>query len=144
MVVIKNRKSLELIGIYTAIVILTAVIAVFFIEVDTPVIKGFFIGYVITVLKLFLMERIIINSLKKGESKAVNYVKIHYFIRFLLTFLILVISFVDSSINGYVVAVLFLLLKPATYVYGFLIKGNDNKYEIVEQDDDDYDEYGDF
>ncbi len=141
---IKNRKSLELIGIYTILVIAIIFISLFFIKIDKSIIIGFLIGYIFTVLKLFLIERIIMNSLKKHPSKAESYVKIHYLIRFLLTFVILLISFADSSINGYVVAFLFILLKPATYIYGIFIKGLDSKYEIVEFEDDDYDEYGDF
>ncbi len=141
---VKNRKSLELIGIYTAIVIVVTGISLFFIKIDKTIISGFLIGYVFTVLKLFLIERIIMNSLKKNPEKAESYVKLHYFIRFLLTFLILLISFADSSINGYVVAVLFILLKPAAYIYGIFIKGSDTQYDIVEPEEDDYDEYGDF
>ncbi len=140
----KNRNSLGLIFYYTILMLLVAVITLPFIGLSMPVLKGIFLGYVFTVLKLFLMERILISSLKKEPSKAASYVKLHYFFRFLLTFLILLIAFVDKGINEYVVVVLFLLLKPAAYIYGLKTKDSGKEFEIVEYDDDEYDEFGDF
>ncbi len=141
----KNRNSLGLAFYYTVLVVVVSAIALPFIGLGLPVLKGLFLGYIFTVLKIFLMERIFISSLKKEPLKATNYVKIHYFFRFLLSFLILLIAFVDKGINEYVVVVLFLLLKPAAYIYGLRTKNSDKDFDIVQYDDeDDYDEFGDF
>ncbi len=140
----KTRNSFCLIFYYSLCVLVISLVVAAFISFDMPIIKGFLIGYVFTVLKILLMERILLNSLKKDANKAASYVKIHYFFRFFLSFLILVISFADKSINGYVVAILFLALKPAAYIYGLRMKTSESSFEIVEYDDDDYDEFGDF
>ncbi len=141
---INNRQSPLLILIYTGVVIIASLITFLIVDISRDMLAGLLLAYVFTVLKLFLIERIIINAIKKAPEKAGSYVKLHYFFRFLLTFLILFIAFVDSSINAYVVAVVFLLLKPAAYIYGFVIKDKSSDYVIVEIEDDDYDEFGDF
>ena len=110
------------------IIIIT--IALFFIVIGISIfivkdIKAFLIGIVFgtifSILKLILLEKTLDKALNMTGAKAVNYFRIHYTLRYFLTFIILLVA-VYKHFNIFSVIIGILLNIPAIYIVNFINK----------------------
>lgn len=83
---------------------------------------GLFAGTVFSILKLLLLEKTLQKSINMPPKKAVNYVNLHYSLRYFLTaiFLFICIKRQDISIIGSVIGLI--IIRPAIYVVKFVFK----------------------
>lgn len=80
-------------------------------------------GTIFSILKLVLLEKTIERAVDMTGSKAVNYARLHYVLRFFLTFLVLFIAnYRQMNIYGVVIGVL--LSTPAVYIMHFKNRKN--------------------
>lgn len=107
--------------------IIVTTIALFFIVFGIATfvvsnVKSFLIGLtfgtVFSILKLILLEKTLSKAMDMTGSKAINYTRIHYTLRYFLTFIVLLIAvFRDFHIIGVIIGVL--LTIPAIYIVNF-------------------------
>ena len=86
-------------------------------------VKSFLIGLAFSILKLILLEKTLNKAMDMTGAKAVNYTRIHYTLRYFLTFIVLLIAvFRDFNIIGVIIGIL--LTVPAIYIVNFKNKKN--------------------
>ncbi len=139
-----ERTAHKLAAVYTGLLIVVCVILGVFFKVDMPFVKGSLLGGIFTILKVFLLEATLKKAVKKSPEQAKKYAQLHYGLRFFLTLLILVIGFVDTTINGYLVALAIVLMRPAVYVYGLMMKKSYDENTVFNVYEDDEDSGDDF
>lgn len=100
--------------------------------------KGLAFGGVFSILKLRLMEISLKKSVTLPPEKAQAYGSFQYFIRYLLTGIVLVLSALEPSIDIIGTIIGLLALKGAAVLIGFVTKPTpkDGSVEFVEWEDD--------
>ena len=121
-------------------------IGIFFVENKLSYIVGLSLGGGLSILKIYLMDKSFRKALRKEPHAATNYVRAHYFLRYLITFLILFIGIYTSSIHFIGLAIGVLALKPAAYLQGLFEPEvpKDGSVEFLEWEEEDEDEKSDF
>lgn len=101
--------------------------------------KGVLLGCVFTILRIKLMENSFKNSMNKLPHKAQNYVRLHYFIRYILTLIVISIGIFEPSIHIVGVVIGLLTMKVAAYWEGYSQEPTpkDGSVEFLEWEDDD-------
>lgn len=112
--------------------IIITTVALFFIVTGVSIfivkdIKGFLVGLIFgtifSILKLILLEKTLDKALNMTGEKAINYTRIHYTLRYFLTFIVLLIA-VYRGFNIIAVIIGVLLTIPAVYISNFKYKAN--------------------
>lgn len=138
------KKSSIFVELSIKIIIILGIISVLgFIlirEPYSPVVfaKGLFFGGIFSILKIKLMENTMSKAVQKDSVKAQTYVSMHYFMRYILTGIVLVVAALEPSISIYGAALGVLSLKAAAYLQGKMEKPTpkDGSVEFVEWEDD--------
>lgn len=122
----------------TSIIVLAFGIGIFLIPDIAAYGKGLALGGIFSILKLKLMEVTFSKALSKPPGAAKNYATFHYFLRYLLSILVLVIGALEPSINLVGVIIALISMKIAAYWQGYLEKPTpkDGSVEFVEWEDD--------
>lgn len=100
--------------------------------------KGLLFGGLFSILKVKLMESTMKKAVKKDPVKAQSYASLHYFMRYLLTGLVLVVAALEPSIGIFGTIIGILSLKLAAYLQGYSEKSTpkDGSVQFVEWEDD--------
>lgn len=126
--------SIKIIGI----VLVSAIIGFFFVTDLLIYLKGLLLGTIFTLLKLKLMENSFSKAVLRAPHKANMYVKLHYFIRYTLTLLLLIVAVLEPSISLVGVVIALASMKVAAYWQGISESPTpkDGSVEFVEWEDD--------
>ena len=90
-------------------------IATFIVSDVKSFLIGLAFGTIFSILKLILLEKTLNKAMDMTGAKAVNYTRIHYTLRYFLTFIVLLIAvFRDFNIIGVIIGIL--LTVPAIYI----------------------------
>ncbi len=93
-------------------------ISVFIVKDIKSFIIGLLFGTIFSILKLILLEKTLNKAMGMSSSKAINYTRIHYTLRFFLTFVVLFVGYLRGfDIIGVVIGIL--LTTPAVYIVNF-------------------------
>lgn len=94
----------------------------FFVNNFYPYFIGLFAGTSFSILKLLLLEYTLQKSINMDPKKAINYVNLHYSLRYFLTaiFLFVCIKREDVSIIASVIGLI--IIRPAIYFVKFIFK----------------------
>jgi len=116
-----NDKSVVKSITTKVIIILLAslIIGSFLTENKIALLKGLFLGGIFTILKLRLMEITFSKAVKKPPEAAKRYASIHYILRYILTFLVLVVGVLEPSINVIGVIIGLISMKLAVFWHGY-------------------------
>lgn len=79
---------------------------------------GLLFGTIFSILKLILLEKTLDKAVGMTSAKAVNYTRIHYTLRYFLTFLVLLVA-VYKKFDIIAVIVGIILPVPAIYIVNF-------------------------
>lgn len=87
----------------------------------TENILSFFIGFLLgtgfSMLKLILLEKTISRAMEMPQEKAINYTRLHYTLRYILTGVVLLIAvFRKEQIDLIAVIIGLIILRPAIYL----------------------------
>ena len=120
----KMTKDKAMVWLLTRNVIVLLVIVLgigLFLVKDIPAyIKGVLLGGAISLVRIRLMEIGFKRAFNQQAHKASNYVKAHYFLRYIITFIVLFIGVTTPEINEIGLIIGLFLLKPAAYIQGRL------------------------
>lgn len=83
---------------------------------------GILFGLIFSVLKLKLMENTIKKSLQMPAAKAQTYTNVQYFVRYLLTAIVLTVAALEPSIDLLGVFFALFSMKAAAYIQLFMQK----------------------
>lgn len=108
--------------------------------------KGLAFGGIFSILKLKLMEISLRKATSLPPDKAQAYGSLQYFIRFILTGVVLVVAALEPSIDIIGMIIGLLALKGAAVLQGVLAKPTpkDGSVEFVEWEEDEDEETSDF
>ncbi|QUH29516.1 ATP synthase subunit I [Vallitalea guaymasensis] len=122
----------------TIIVVLSFAIGLFFVEDILAYGKGLALGGIFSILKLKLMEVTFKKALSKPPKDAQRYAHFHYFLRYLLTILVLVVGALEPTINLVGVIISIVSVKLAAYWQGYIEKPTpkDGSVEFLEWEDE--------
>lgn len=122
----------------TIIVIGAFIIGVFFVKDIVAYSKGLALGGIFSILKIKLMETTFRKGLTKPSKAAQTYVSFHYFLRYLLTILVLTIGILEPTISFIGVVISLISPKLAAYWQGYIEKPTpkDGSVEFLEWEDD--------
>lgn len=125
---------------------LALVFGFFVVDNKTAYIFGVLIGMTVTIAKIFMMEDSFRKAMNKPPQAATNYIRAHYFLRYLITFIALFIGVYTPSIHFIGLIIGLLSLKPAAYIQGRLEPPvpKDGSVPFVEWEDEDDEEKSDF
>lgn len=120
------------------IVIISFIIGLFFVKDIVAYGKGLALGGIFSVLKIKLMEATFRKGLNKPSKAAQTYVSFHYFLRYLLTILVLIIGILEPTISFIGVAISLISPKLAAYWQGYIEKPTpkDGSVEFLEWEDE--------
>ncbi|GMQ57688.1 hypothetical protein AN1V17_20830 [Vallitalea sediminicola] len=122
----------------TIIVVLSFVIGLFFVKDILAYGKGLALGGIFSILKLKLMEVTFKKALSKPPNDARRYANFHYFLRYLLTILVLVVGALEPTINLVGVIISLVSVKLAAYWQGYIEKPTpkDGSVQFLEWEDE--------
>lgn len=83
---------------------------------------GLFLGTLFSILKIILLEKTLEKSINMNPEKAVNYTRLHYSLRYLLTGAVLIIAAKNPNLSLIGVILGILILRPALFIISFKIK----------------------
>lgn len=86
---------------------------------------GLLFGTIFSILKVILLEKTLNKAMDMTSQKAINYTRIHYTLRYFLTFVVLLVA-VYRGFNLYGVIIGVVLTIPAVYIVNFKNKNNTN------------------
>lgn len=120
------------------IVLIEFIIGMFFVKDIVVYAKGLALGGIFSILKIKLMETTFKKALTKPSKAAQTYVSFHYFLRYLLTILVLIIGILEPTINFIGVAISIISPKIAAYWQGYIEKPTpkDGSVEFLEWEDE--------
>lgn len=135
-----EKKSIVLQLTILIVAILAIIFGISVIVLDDPWVfaKGLAFGGIFSILKVKLMESTMKKAVKKDPAKAQAYASLHYFLRYLLTGIVLVIGALEPSISLLGTVIGILSLKLAAYLQGYREKPTpkDGSVEFVEWEED--------
>ena len=89
----------------------------FFVENILAFFLGFLLGTGFSILKLILLEKTIARAMEMPQEKAVNYTRLHYTLRYILTGAVLLVAvFRKEQIDLIAVIIGLIILRPAIYL----------------------------
>jgi xanthosine utilization system XapX-like protein len=120
------------------IIVLSFAIGLFFVEDILAFGKGLALGGIFSILKLKLMEVTFKKALSKPPKNAQRYANLHYFLRYLLTILVLIVGALEPTINLVGVIISLVSVKLAAYWQGYIEKPTpkDGSVEFLEWEDE--------
>ncbi|QUI20908.1 ATP synthase subunit I [Vallitalea pronyensis] len=126
--------TIKMIGI----IVLSFGIGLFFVPDIAAYGKGLALGGIFSILKLKLMEVTFTKALNKPPKAAQTYASFHYFLRYLLSILVLMIGALEPTINLVGVIISLVSMKVAAYLQGYIEKPTpkDGSVTFVEWEDD--------
>lgn len=86
---------------------------------------GLLFGTIFSILKMILLEKTLNKAMDMTGQKAINYTRLHYTLRYFLTFVVLLVA-VYRDFNLYGVVIGIILTIPSVYIVNFKNKNNDN------------------
>lgn len=108
----------QIIMIMLALFLISAGVGTMFVSEPIAFMMGLLFGTVFSIIKMILLEKTLDKALEMSSEKAVNYTRIHYVLRYFLTFgVILVATTRNMDLVG--VAIGILLSTPAVYIMQF-------------------------
>ncbi|MCT4542021.1 MAG: ATP synthase subunit I [Vallitalea sp.] len=113
-------------------------VGLFFVEDIYAYGKGLVLGGIFSILKLKLMEVTFKKAINKPPAAAKKYASFHYFLRYLLTILVLIVGALETTINLVGVIISLVSVKLAAYWQGYIEKPTpkDGSIEFLEWEDD--------
>ena len=118
------KETLNKILLFTCILGLIAFgIGVFFTKDILGWALGIIVGTLVSVLKVFLLERTLNKAVDMSPEDAKNYTRSRYTFRMVLRILVLVASIKIHFIDVIGVIVGLLLVQPAVYIVNFINRG---------------------
>lgn len=135
----KMSSTVRLLITYAIFVMIAFVVGLLYSSQKLNFGLGMLFGGVMTIVRLIVMEITIRKSLEKAPEAASLYAKRQYFLRYLLTFIVILVGATVDAISVFGVAISLLLLKPAAYVQYFFEPEvpKDGSVEFLEWEDDD-------
>ena len=113
-----SNTSKQIIIIMIALFLIIFGVSVFFINDTKSFFIGLIFGTIFSILKLILIEKTLNKALDMTGKKAANYIRIHYTLRYFLTFAVLLIAvYKGFNIIGVIIGILLPL--PAIYIAKF-------------------------
>jgi len=118
--------------------IVALVVGCFIVKDISAYVQGLLLGGIFTLLKLRLMESTLKKVVTKEPDQAMAYAKVHYILRYVLTFMVLLVGVLTPSINGIAVMVAMIMMKMAAFWQGALEPKTplDGSVEFYEWEDD--------
>lgn len=122
-----NREDLISLIIRRAIILGLIIIGIMFISVTSPkpYILGFIFGITINILGFKLIERTVEKAVRMQPQKAFNYTVIHYFVRYLIYAVVLIIAATANYLNFLAVVLGLFMIKIVIIISA--LKGNGGK-----------------
>lgn len=113
-------------------------IGVLIVDDISAYIQGLLLGGLFTILKIKLMENTFKRAVDKEPNAATNFARVHYMLRYVLTFCVLFVGIAVPTINGIAVIIALLTMKLAAFWQGALEPKTplDGSVEFVEWEDD--------
>jgi hypothetical protein len=126
--------------------LLVLVVGLFIVSHKLAFTLGIILGGFVTIIKIFMMQETMEKAMTKEPYAATNYVRAQYFLRYIITFLVLFIGVYTSYVDFIGLAIGLLALKPAAYLQGKLEPpvAKDGSVEFLEWEEEDEDEKSDF
>lgn len=116
------KKMIALISIIALICIICS--AIYYRSLDfLPFMYGVFLGTVVSIVKVFLLDRAVDKAMTMEQKHAGNYVGLQHMLRLLISGVGLVIGAVVPQISLWGVAAGILAYQVATYGLKFTLKG---------------------
>lgn len=116
----------QIIMMMVSLVLICLGVGIFLVDNKKTFIFGILYGAIFSALKVILLEKTLNKAVDMSAQKATNYIRIHYVLRYFLTFAILGIAVYRSDIMDiYGVIIGFLVLRPAIY----LVNSKNNRLE---------------
>lgn len=108
-----------------ALFFIVAGFGVFILKDIKSFLMGLLFGTIFSILKMLLLEKTLDKAMDMTEKKAISYTRIHYTLRYFLTFVVLLVA-VYRGFNLYGVIIGIILTIPAVYIVNFKNKNNNN------------------
>ncbi|WP_250278064.1 ATP synthase subunit I [[Clostridium] colinum] len=120
-----SNTSKQIIITTIALFCITFGISTFIVSDIKSFLIGLIFGTIFSILKLILLEKTLNKAMEMTEQKAINYTRIHYTLRYFLTFVVLLIAvYKDFNIVGVIIGIL--LTVPSVYIVNFKSKNKPN------------------
>ena len=116
-----SSTSKQIIITTIALFFIVTGISTFFVKDIKHFLIGLVFGTIFSILKLILLEKTLNKALDMSGQKAINYTRIHYTLRYFLTFIVL-LSAVYKGFNIFGVIIGVVLTIPAIYIVNLKIK----------------------
>ncbi len=98
-------------------------IATFIVDDAKSFLIGITFGTIFSILRLILLEKTLNKAMDMTSQKAINFTRIHYTLRYFLTFAVLLIAaYRDFNILGVVIGII--LPVPSIYIVNLKNKSN--------------------
>ncbi len=116
-----SSTSKQIIITTIALFFIVTGISIFFVKNTIPFIVGLIFGTIFSILKLILLEKTLNKALDMSGQKAINYTRIHYTLRYFLTFIVLLVA-IYKGFNVFGVIIGVVLTIPSIYIVNFKLK----------------------
>lgn len=142
----KKSIIIELLRNILIILLVALVVGLFVFDNKLTFALGLLVGGGVTIIKLIMMEDTIKKAVMKPPHAASSYIRAHYILRYVISFLVLFIAVITPSIDVIGVGIGLFVMKPAAYLQGKLepLVPKDGTVEFLEWEDEDEDEKSDF
>lgn len=117
-----KKVQFNIIRIHVLVICLLIILSIFLFEDYMPIVKGFVFGGSIGVLNFLLLGNTIVKALKKNSRSATVFVRINYFVRYIIIGVVLFVSVKAEYINAISVLIGLLLVKYIIVFVNFFEK----------------------
>ena len=118
-----SKTTSQIIVMMLALSLLCLGISVFFVKDIIMFLIGLLFGSIFSILKIILLEKTLNKAIDMEKSKAINYTRFNYVLRYFLTFLVLIIAVYRRDIMDLFGVIIGLILtRPAIYFVNLINK----------------------
>lgn len=118
-----SHTSKQIIINTVALFFITLGISTFIVNDIKSFLIGITFGTIFSILRLILLEKTLNKAMDMTGQKAINYTRIHYTLRYFLTFAVLLIAaYRNFNILGVIIGIV--LPVPSIYIVNFKNKSN--------------------
>lgn len=118
-----SKTTSQIIVMMIALSLLCLGISVFFVKDIIMFLIGLLFGSIFSILKIILLEKTLNKAIDMEKSKAINYTRFNYVLRYFLTFLVLIIAVYRRDIMDLFGVIIGLILtRPAIYFVNLINK----------------------
>lgn len=117
-----KKVQFNIIRIHVLVICLLIILSIILFEDYMPIVKGFVFGGSIGVLNFLLLGNTIVKALKKNSRSASVFVRINYFVRYIIIGVVLFVSVKAEYINAISVLIGLLLVKYIIVFVNFFEK----------------------